>query len=201
MESSKIGGSSNGLNDSVWTPSFWLPKVDSLLRMVDFDSVMEDRDIGEMFINFQLHPSIRKYTGVDLGPLGLTEDECASQWVYWVRNLMGFKSSPHNSVRMNLISEEVIRGNPKDVTNPFQWSFIQLNLPGTSDYDPSVAWLTKRREDGTMASDFVCFVDDQRLVAATLERLKEAGHALSTRESYLGIQDALRKLRAGGTGA
>ncbi len=32
------------------------------------------------------------------------------------------------------------------------------------------------------------------------ERVKEAGHAISTRESWVGIQDALRKLRClGGT--
>lgn len=190
----------NGLNDCVWTPSFWLPKIDSLLRIVDNHSVMEDRDIGEMFINFQLAPPIRRYTRVDLGPLELSKEQCPSKVVSWNRNLMGFKSSPYNSVRMYLIAEEIIRGDPGDATNPFQWEYVQLNLPGQKDYQPNIAWITKRRKDGSLASDFVCFVDDQRLGASNSKRMREAGHALSTREAYLGLQDALRKLRsAGGT--
>ena len=71
-----------------------------------------------------------------------------------------------------------------------------LNLPGTSGYDPTLAWLTKRRADNSMASDLVCFVDDKRIIGEGQERVEEAGHALSTRESYLGLQDALRKLRS-----
>ena len=72
---------------------------------------MQDRDIGEMFLNFELDPLIRKFTGVDVGPLGFTEEECSSRWLCWVKNLMGFRPSPYNSVRMQLIAEEVLRGN------------------------------------------------------------------------------------------
>ena len=61
-------------------------------------------------------------------------------------------------------------------------------------YDPNEAWISKRREDDTLASDFATFIDDQRLAGASEERVIQAGHALSTRESYLGIQDALRKI-------
>ena len=191
----------NGLNDKVWCPSFWLPGVSSLVRILDLTSVMEDRDIGEMFLNFELDPAVRKFVGVDVGPLKFTKEECASRWMVWVKNLMGFKSSPHNSIKMNLIAEEVIKGDRHDTTNAFQWKRIVLNLPGTDGYDSNRAWICKIREDGTLASDYVQFVDDQRLGAAGSERMTEAGHTLSTREAYLGIQDALRKLRAaGGTG-
>lgn len=72
---------------------------------------------------------------------------------------------------------------------------FDLNLPGTPTYDPSMGWITKQRVDGTLASDMVTFVDDERMVGGSEERLREAGHALSTRESYLGLQDALRKHR------
>ncbi|EJK69370.1 hypothetical protein THAOC_09382, partial [Thalassiosira oceanica] len=44
-------------------------------------------------------------------------------------------------------------------------------------------------------SDFATFVDDQRVMGGSHERVKSAGHAISTLESYLGIQDALRKVR------
>ena len=59
----------SGLNKCVWAPSFWLPTVDSLLRALDSDSWMADRDIGDMFLNFELHKSAWPFTGVDLKPI------------------------------------------------------------------------------------------------------------------------------------
>ncbi len=113
---------------------------------------------------------------------------------------MGFRSSPYNSIRIYLIAEEVIQGDRRDPTNPFQWNTIRLNLPGTKEYKPSDAWLSKRRTNGSLASDFVCFVDDLRVTGQGREQVIEAGHAISTREAWLGIQDALRKLQCwGGT--
>ena len=188
----------NGLNDylCVWAPPFGLPKIDLLLRIVDPDTLMQDRDIGEMFLNFELHPSVRKYTGVDVGPLGFSNTECEARIVWWMKNLMGFSPSPYNSVKMYLISEEIIRGNRHDPNNAFQWTVCLLNLPGMLGYNPNLSWISKRRSDKSLASDFVCFIDDQRITGANADRINEVGHALSTRESYLGIQDALRKLRA-----
>ncbi len=45
----------NKLNDCVWTPSFSLPLLNSLLRIVDETTVMANRDMEEMFLNFNLH--------------------------------------------------------------------------------------------------------------------------------------------------
>ena len=190
----------NGLNDCVWAPPFWLPSVESLLRIVDETSFMEDRDVGEMFLNYELHPAVRPFAGVDVKPMGFTHDECPNRWLWWTKNLMGFKSSPYNSVKMYLIAEEVIRGDRTDERNPFRWDHVDLNLPGSKNYTPSKAWISKRRKDGSLASDIVVFVDDKRLAASGQVEVKEAGHRCSTREAYLGIQDALRKWRsAGGT--
>ena len=107
---------------------------------------------------------------------------------------MGFKSSPYSSVRMYLVSEEIIRGDRHDTTNAFQWTTLLLNLPGTKGYRPALAWISKRRNDGSLASDFVCFVDDLRITGQGSQQVREAGHAISSWQSYLGIQDALRKL-------
>ena len=41
----------------------------------------------------------------------------------------------------------------------------------------------------------VIFVDNERVVGSGDERVQAAGHALSTQEIYLELQDALRKLR------
>ena len=88
---------------------------------------------------------------------------------------------------MFLIAEEVIRGDRHDPSNPLQWNGIMLNLPGTRQYNPSIAWLSKRRTDGSLASDFVTFVDDLRLAAQGGKRVRELGHTVSTKQAYLGI--------------
>ena len=99
------------MNESVWFPSFWLPSIDSLVRALGADSWMSDWDIGDMFLNFQLHESTWPFVGVDSKPI-LDDDGTASQarWYHWVRNTMGFRSSLYNSVKMALIVEEVMKG-------------------------------------------------------------------------------------------
>ena len=108
---------------------------------------------------------------------------------------MGFQSSPYNCIRMSLIAEEIIQGDRHDQTNAFQWDSVMLNLPGSRGYTPSQAWITKRRANNSLASNFICFMDDERVTGRGSVRVKEGGHAISTRESYLGLQDALRKVR------
>ncbi len=61
-------------------------------------------------------------SGVETGP----------RWAIWVKNLMGFATSPYNSIKMVLVAEEVCQGNHSDEglgldgkqLNPFQWKRI-----------------------------------------------------------------------------
>ncbi len=57
---------------------------------------------------------------------------------------MGFRPFPYNSVHMFLIVEEVIRVDRHDLSSAFQWSYVCLNLPGMKEYNPSLAWLSRR---------------------------------------------------------
>ena len=59
-----------------------------------------------------------------------------------------------------------------DKAHPFHWSHVQLNLPGSLDYDPSLPWVAKRREDGSLASEFYIYVDDVRITASSEEVLQ-----------------------------
>jgi hypothetical protein len=102
-------GTASGLNDDVWAPPFWLATIESLIRALSDSSWMADRDIGDMFLSFALHPSAWPFAGVDIGPI---------LW-HWCRNAMGFSSSPYNSIKMSLIAEEVILGDRLDSENPF----------------------------------------------------------------------------------
>jgi hypothetical protein len=54
-------------------------------------------------------------------------------------------------------------------------------------------WISKRREDGQLACDVFTFVDDERVVGPTEELTWQASLALTSKQSYLGIQDAARK--------
>ena len=196
-------GTANGLNHCVWVPSFWLPTLDSLLRVLDGRSWMTDRDVADMFLNYQLHRSLAPYTGIDLAPLCASEEEGGPRKGYWDRLTMGLSPSPYNAVKMALVVEEVARGNRRETgvgadgkeLNPFQWDRVRLNLPGLADYDPALAWLSKLRLDGLVACDLLTFVDDERIAAPTRELAWEAGHRLAAVQAYLGVQDASRKAR------
>jgi hypothetical protein len=185
----------SGLNNAVWAPPFWLPTIDSLLRALDGDAWMTDRDIGDMFLNFPLHDSAWSFAGVDIQPI-FTEEEVSmkkKRWYHWVRNAMGFSPSPYNSIKMALVAEEVIRGDRFDTSNPFQWKIVKLNLPGTENYDPTGSWIIKMRDDGLIACELFTFVDDERVSGPTEELTWQAAHVMAARQAYLGIQDAARK--------
>eukprot|EP00956_Cyclotella_meneghiniana_P000084 scaffold152_cov52-Cyclotella_meneghiniana.AAC.4 len=159
----------SGLNGAVWAPSFWLPTVNSLVRSLDSNSWMTDRDIGDMFLNFPLHEEARPFTGVDIKPILTGQDAKKFRWYQWVRNAMGFAPSPYNSIKMALIAEEVIRGDRMDRSNPFHWEEIRLNMPGTENYDPTKSWIMKLRAEGMSACEFFTFVDDERIKGPTEE--------------------------------
>ena len=108
---------------------------------------------------------------------------------------MGFRPLPYNCIRMYLVAKEVIRGNWHNQNNAFQWDLLMLNLPGACGYKPGQAWITKRIADNSLASNFVCFVDNKQITGMGSNRIREASHAISTREANLGLQDALQKVQ------
>jgi hypothetical protein len=59
-------GTDLGLNNALWSPSFWLPNSSSAVRLLLFYSFLFDSDIGECFLNFPNDPIICPYCGVDL---------------------------------------------------------------------------------------------------------------------------------------
>jgi hypothetical protein len=162
---------------------------------------MTDRDIGDMFLNFQLHGSVVPFTGVNLSSLYNSPDEEGPRWAVWDRNLMGFAALPYNSIKMALVAEEICKGDRLETgvgvdgkeLSPFQRNHARLNLPGTEGYDPCTTWISKRREDGRIACDVFTFVDDKRILGADEELAWQASHTFATKQSYLGLQDARRK--------
>ena len=200
-------GTKCGLNGSVWVPTFFMPTLTSHLRAVVEGTHMCDVDIGEMFLNFMLHPTLRVLCGVDLThyevdlaslevPVDPTE---IKKWVSWNRIAMGLKWSPYQAIKGMHFAEEVIRGDRKDKNNIFRWDRVRLNLPGQSDYNPSLPWVSKVKDlaEGqvVVAADLFTFCDDLRPVGATKKEGWKAGSRSASIINWLGCQDAARKRR------
>lgn len=88
--------SKSGLNKCLWSPNFGLPMVDTLTRTINSSFWMGDLDIGEMFLNFPLHPDIPPLFGIDLRPyLGSSSGVSKTHWEHCVHYVMGLKPSPY----------------------------------------------------------------------------------------------------------
>ena len=190
-------GTKSGLNDALYSPWFALPTVDTMTRWVLAGSWLADNDYGEQFLNYPLHPDLRKYCGVDLSQLFVDEREGGKPCVgAWKRNAMGLKSSPYNSVQASLRAKRLVLGDPRDPDNPFAWDKVSLNLPGMADYNPTKPWILKTRKDGLHAADICQYVDDVRIIAPTEELAWLCSSRMAKGLSWLGLQDAARKRRS-----
>jgi hypothetical protein len=180
----------------LWVPSFPLHTVKSLLRAVHPQTWMADTDLGEMFLNFVLHESLRELAGVDVT---LYREEREGQeglcWERWQRCAMGLKSSPYQTTQSMLFAEDVMRGDSDDPKNVFRWNSVILNLPGSQTYDPSRPWVYKVRKDGTPAADFFFYIDDNRTTGNDEQEAWKGAQRVDSVCSFLGIQDAARKRR------
>jgi hypothetical protein len=173
------------LNASLWAPNFSLPTVDTLVKGMDDQSWLGDIDIGEMFLNPMLHPTLQPYAGVDLRPnFSKSRSQGHTLWERWVRCLMGLKSSPYKCIKALLLALEFVKGNRRDPHNPFRWDHIVKPR------------LSKMLQDGlTLAALIISYKDDMRTAAGSEHSCWEAMHAVSCKLSYLGIQVATRKTR------
>jgi hypothetical protein len=150
-----------------------------------------------MFLNFVLHSDLRALCGVDLTQYGGTVKEFETvAWEVWQRAAMGLKPSPYQAVQGMMVAEELIKGDPRDPTNPFRWDVVRLNLPGPKEYNPALPWVSKiRLGDNNIACDIVIFVDDLRVSGPTKSECWQAGQRAAKTINHLGLQDAPRKTR------
>jgi hypothetical protein len=193
-------GTSSGLNEALWAPSFWMPTSESAVRVISFYSYLFDADIGECFLNFPNDRRLRKYCGVDLSPFKgrLTARRNFIQgllWECWGRGFMGCKSSPYNTVRYLYLADEFCRGDRRHPKNPMRWDFVRLNLPGDKAFDPRLPRVFKWcAMVSKISGDVVIFLDDERGSGHSLENAWQVHRQYVSKQQYLGIQDAPRKL-------
>jgi len=184
----------SGLNECLWVPNFWLPSAEGLVETMTKDSWMGDLDMGEQFLNFHLHQELQKFCGIDVRPL-FHPNRKATYWLRWTRCMMGLRPSPYFTGQSTYFAEELLQGDRAEPNNPFQWSSVRLNLPGSDAYDPSLPWVSRLTSSGGMAGTFKRYVDDLRTVGSSEDTCWQVGHRVATYFAYLGLQVALRKLR------
>jgi hypothetical protein len=78
----------------------------------------------------------------------------------WVRCLIGRAFYPYQTGQGISHSKELIKGDPNDEQNVYQWKEVRLNSTGSPDYDPSLAWVGKVIEDGRGAAELFIYMDD-----------------------------------------
>ena len=123
---------------------------------------MTDCDVGEMFLNFMVEPSVRSYAGIDLYQASPEEPlrKGGKLRGYWSIILIGFASSPYFVTKDMLSIDKAVRRYKIIVDNVFGWMKVILNLSGLDLYDPSLPWVFKLRENGSIATDKCWYIDD-----------------------------------------
>jgi hypothetical protein len=153
---------------------------------------MMDMDLGEMFLNFPLHEQLRPYCGIDLRPFFPEEAGSSPLWEHWERCMMGLKSSPYVTIKTLLLGYESVVGDRTLIDNPFHWSSVKQNLPGTPEYDPTMPWVYRVNANGNIAGIVKTYVDDLRPKA---ESESAFGHRAASLLQFLEIQVSSRKTR------
>ena len=193
-------GTGCGLNDVLYAPHFGLPTVRATLRAILPGFFQCDLDVQDQFLNYKLHKSLREYSGVDVrGVRSLAAEDAVweklrpARWERWERNWMGLRDSPYRSLQWQVRLKLVAYGDRKNVTNPFHWDRVVLNLPGSPGYRADLPWVMKIRVDGHIAAEIFVYVDDGRAIGHSAEMAWRVARFYAAMCARLGVQDAARK--------
>jgi hypothetical protein len=183
----------SGLNVFLWAPWSALPAIRTLFRALEFGTFMSDLDIAEMFLNFMLEAKCQMLVGADLTHYTEKDEGAGGGAIHlemWGRCLLG-ATVPHYLTAQGMgHANDMIMGEPRELSNTFHWFMVRLNLAGSELYDPRRAWVAKARPDRRVDAYVFIYIDDFRPTGLDKE---EAGIILN----HLGIQDAPHKAEGG----
>ena len=157
---------------------------------------MGDCNAGEMCLCFNQDPRLQPYCGIDLTPIynETVTNNTTNIWKCWGRCGMGFTDSPYKAIKQMHIATELVKGNRLDQQNPFHWSLVKVNYPGTKNYNPLMPYIYKYNPiTKTIAGDMKGFVDDYLAIGANEHQCRQVVQTHTSKAQYLGIQDASKK--------
>jgi hypothetical protein len=85
---------------------------------------------------------------------------------------MGLTPSPcYMAVRFYYFADKFARGNRLDPSNSLKWDCIKLNLPGNTNFYPTLPWVMKWDSTANkIVGDIIAFVDNLRASGQTVEQ-------------------------------
>jgi hypothetical protein len=99
-------GTSSGLNETLWSPNFYLPTARAAALNISYSSWMADMDCGEMFHNFFMDRRVRQCAGLRIDKVVPAAAAAGQSYLRWTRLFMGMRPSPYISVRHYYWAEE-----------------------------------------------------------------------------------------------
>jgi len=95
---------------------------------------------------------------------------------------------------MEMLGDELAKGNPSHPANPFAFTHVRLNIPGSPQYSPSLPWVSKvNANTSAITSNVKTYVDDKRVTGVTRTECMLATLRAAAILTYLGMQDACRR--------
>ena len=211
----------NGLNATLFAHGFMLPSFqdaeDQVVRWLDrpvgeyldagsptldyalvailfIISYQFDIDVGEMFHNFRAHKSGRHLLGLRV-PTTRSDPALEEERIMRFNVCcFGLKCSPDHAGQGQARVLECCKGDRHEPRNPYQWSTARLNLPCSTDYDPSFPRVMLLRDDNELATRIVTYVDDIRGAGRGQDQARQAARALSANMNSMGNQADPRKI-------
>ena len=92
-------------------------------------------------------------------------------------------------------ANDMALGNSQDWENMFEWLIVVICFTGTPTYNCFRPWVYKDRSDGSIGYDLFVYVNYVSPIGPTEEVCWEASRKWGSMHSWLGIQDASRKLQ------
>lgn len=76
--------------------------------------------------------------------------------------MIGYTPSPWFFTKDILIVGSINKDCRLDLENVYRWDAVKLNLPGMKSYKPTLPWVFKGREDGSIVVYLYFYIDDGR---------------------------------------
>jgi hypothetical protein len=215
---------SNGHNACLWAPSFILDDFGELEEIVvkwlsvpvetyllmgspDQDYTQDatnfikswqlDIDVGQQFNNFSSHPEDRPYCGVRM----IDTRNDGSPEHHWFMRFCVLHFGGTDSPFIAGVGQQRIldwaKKPPQDLSSPFRYSKVILNLPTSKTWDPSLPRVMRIWEDGELALAGKNYVDDIHAVARGVDSRNAVVTAkfLKSRMNSVGNQANDKKYR------